>query len=209
MRMLEKKTTEFLDALSSAEPVPGGGGASAAVGACASALGMMVAHLTMGKKKYAEYEEEIKEALKKLEELRDRLVALTDADAEAFEPLSKAYGLPKETKEQQKEKEQILEAALYEASIVPVQIMETILDAMAYLETLSEKGSRIVISDVGAGILFAEAALEGASLNIFINTKLMKDRERAEELGRKAEEMIRRGRELKDVIFSAVLKEIK
>ena len=209
MRMLEKKTTEFLDALSSAEPVPGGGGASAAVGACACALGMMVANLTVGKKKYAEYEEEIKEALKKLEELRDRLVILTDADAEAFEPLSKAYGLPKETKEQQEEKERVLEAALYEASVVPMEIMETILEAMSYLEALSEKGSRIVISDFGAGILFAEAALEGASLNIFINTKLMKNRERAEELGRKAEEMIQRGRELKDVIYNTVLKEVK
>ncbi len=209
MRMLEKKTTEFLDALSSAEPVPGGGGASAAVGACACALGMMVANLTVGKKKYAEYEEEIKEALKKLEELRDRLVILTDADAEAFEPLSRAYGLPKETKEQQEEKERVLEAALYEASVVPMEIMETILEAMSYLEALSEKGSRIVISDVGAGILFAEAALEGASLNIFINTKLMKNRERAEELGRKAEEMIQRGRELKDVIYNTVLKEVK
>lgn len=209
MRMLEKKTTEFLDALSSAEPVPGGGGASAAVGACACALGMMVANLTVGKKKYAEYEEEIKEALKKLEELRDRLVILTDADAEAFEPLSRAYGLPKETKEQQEEKERVLEAALYEASVVPMEIMETILEAMSYLEALSEKGSRIVISDVGAGILFAEAALEGASLNIFINTKLMKNRERAEELGRKAEEMIQRGREFKDVIYNTVLKEVK
>ena len=190
-------------------PRPGGGGASAAVGACACALGMMVANLTVGKKKYAEYEEEIKEALKKLEELRDRLVILTDADAEAFEPLSKAYGLPKETKEQQEEKERVLEAALYEASVVPMEIMETILEAMSYLEALSEKGSRIVISDVGAGILFAEAALEGASLNIFINTKLMKNRERAEELGRKAEEMIQRGRELKDVIYNTVLKEVK
>ena len=170
---------------------------------------MMVANLTVGKKKYAEYEEEIKEALKKLEELRDRLVILTDADAEAFEPLSKAYGLPKETKEQQEEKERVLEAALYEASVVPMEIMETILEAMSYLEALSEKGSRIVISDVGAGILFAEAALEGASLNIFINTKLMKNRERAEELGRKAEEMIQRGRELKDVIYNTVLKEVK
>ena len=209
MRMLEKKTTEFLDALSSAEPVPGGGGASAAVGACACALGMLVANLTVGKKKYAEYEEEIKEALKKLEELRDRLVILTDADAEAFEPLSKAYGLPKETKEQQEEKERVLEAALYEASVVPMEIMETILEAMSYLEALSEKGSRIVISDVGAGILFAEAALEGASLNIFINTKLMKNHERAQELNQKAEEMIQRGRELKDVIYNTVLKEVK
>lgn len=209
MRMLEKKTTDFLEALSSGEPVPGGGGASAAVGACACALGMMVANLTVGKKRYAEYEEEIKEALKKLEMLRDRLVVLTDADAEAFEPLSRAYSLPKETEEQKAEKGRVLEMALYEASIVPLQIMETILEAMSYLEILGEKGSRIVLSDVGAGVLFAEAALEGASLNVFINAKLMKERERAEELARKSEEMIQQGRELKNVIYTAVLKEIK
>lgn len=209
MRMLEKKATEFLEALSSGEPVPGGGGASAAVGACACALGMMVANLTVGKKRYAEYEKEIKEALKKLEMLRDRLVVLTDADAEAFEPLSRAYSLPKETEEQKAEKERVLEAALYEASIVPLQIMETILEAMSYLEILGEKGSRIVLSDVGAGALFAEAALEGASLNVFINARLMKEQERAEELARKAEEMIRRGQELKNAVYTAVLKEIK
>ena len=98
--MLEKKTTEFLEVLSSAEPVPGGGGASAAVGAFASALGMMVANLTVGKKKYADVEEEIIDIRGQLEVLREELVTLTDKDAEAFEPLSRAYGLPKETQEQ-------------------------------------------------------------------------------------------------------------
>ena len=96
----------------------------------------MVANLTVGKKKYADVEEEIKEAREQLEKLRDELVALTDRDAEAFEPLSKAYGLPKETQEQKEEKERILEQALYEASIVPMDIMETVLKVMHLLKVM-------------------------------------------------------------------------
>lgn len=207
--MLEKKTTEFLEELSSARPVPGGGGASAAVGAFASALGMMVANLTVGKKRYADVEEEVKEIRSQLEQLRDELVNLTDKDAEAFEPLSRAYGLPKETEEQKEKKERVLEQALYEASIVPMDIMETILKVMRLLKVMGEKGSKIAISDVGVGILFAQAALEGASLNVFINTNLMKNLERAEELNCKADAMIREGRELKDEIYAGVLAKIR
>lgn len=207
--MLEKQTTEFLEDLSSSRPVPGGGGASATVGAFASALGMMVANLTVGKKKYADVEEEIKEAREQLEKLRDELVALTDRDAEAFEPLSKAYGLPKETQEQKEEKERILEQALYEASIVPMDIMETVLKVMHFLKVMGEKGSKIAVSDVGVGILFAQAALEGASLNVFINTNLMKNRERAEELNQKTDAMIQEGRELKETIYAGVLAKIR
>lgn len=207
--MLEKQTTEFLEDLSSSRPVPGGGGASATVGAFASALGMMVANLTVGKKKYADVEEEIKEAREQLEKLRDELVALTDRDAEAFEPLSKAYGLPKETQEQKEEKERILEQALYEASIVPMDIMETVLKVMHFLKVMGEKGSKIAVSDVGVGILFAQAALEGASLNVFINTNLMKNCERAEELNQKTDAMIQEGRELKETIYAGVLAKIR
>ena len=207
--MLEKQTTEFLEDLSSSRPVPGGGGASATVGAFASALGMMVVNLTVGKKKYADVEEEIKEAREQLEKLRDELVALTDRDAEAFEPLSKAYGLPKETQEQKEEKERILEQALYEASIVPMDIMETVLKVMHLLKVMGEKGSKIAVSDVGVGILFAQAALEGASLNVFINTNLMKNRERAEELNQKTDAMIQEGRELKETIYAGVLAKIR
>ena len=207
--MLEKKTTEFLEALSSKEPVPGGGGASAAVGAFAGALGMMVANLTIGKKRYADVEVEIKASLIKLKGLQEELVRLTDADAKAFEPLSKAYGLPRETKEQQEKKEAVMEEALYEASVVPMEIMETIRKVMEELEVLGEKGSRIAISDVGVGILFAQAALEGASLNIFINTKLMKNRERAKEMNSKAEAMIQEGSRQKEKIYQNVLEKIR
>lgn len=207
--MLEKKTTEFLEVLSSSSPIPGGGGASAAVGAFASALGMMVANLTVGKKKYADVEEEIKEIRDQLKEQLDSLIKLTDKDAEAFEPLSKAYGLPKETEEQKAEKERVMEEALYEASVVPVEIMETIFKVMSLLEPLGEKGSRIAVSDVGVGILFAQAALEGASLNVFINTKLMKDRERAEELNKYTEKLIQKGRERQQRIYQSVLEKIK
>lgn len=209
MMMLEMKTTEFLEELSSKAPVPGGGGASAAVGAFGAALGMMVANLTVGKKKYAAVEEEILAALEKLGKLRDRLVALTDRDAQAFEPLSRAYGLPKNTEEEKAAREKVMESALYDASVAPLEIMETVLASMDLLEVLGEKGSRLALSDVGVGILFAQAALEGASLNVFINTRLMKDRGRAEELNGRADRMIAEGRGKKERIYSQVLQSVK
>lgn len=207
--MLEQKTTDFLESLSSSQPVPGGGGACAAVGAFSSALGMMVANLTVGKKKYASVEEEIIEVRTKLERVRDQLAALTDRDAQAFAPLAKAYSLPKETKEQQEEKERVMEAALYEASIVPLEIMKTVFQAAELLEVLGEKGSRLALSDVGVGILFARAALEGASLNIYINTKMMKNRERAERLNQEADCLIDRMGWLQEKVYRGVLANIR
>lgn len=207
--MLEQKTTDFLEILSSAAPVPGGGGASAAVGAFSSALGMMVANLTIGKKKYADVEEEVVEVKEQLLALQKELVELTDKDAEAFEPLSKAYGLPKDTPEQKEEKERVMEKALYEASIVPLQIMKTVAKVMELLETLGEKGSKIAISDVGVAILFARAALEGASLNIYINTRLMKDREQAERLNKESDDMIEEARRMQEKIYAGVLGKIR
>ena len=209
MMMLEMKTTEFLEELSSKAPVPGGGGASAAVGAFGAALGMMVANLTVGKKKYAAVEEEILAALEELGKLRDRLVALTDRDAQAFEPLSRAYGLPKNTEEEKAAREKVMESALYDASVAPLEVMGSVLASMDLLEVLGEKGSRLALSDVGVGILFAQAALEGASLNVFINTRLMKDRGRAEELNGRADRMIAEGREKKERIYSQVLQSVK
>ena len=102
-----------------------------------------------------------------------------------------------------------MEEALYEASVVPMEIMETIRKVMEELEVLGEKGSRIAVSDVGVGILFAQAALEGASLNIFINTKLMKNRERAKEMNSKAEAMIQEGSRQKEKIYQDVLEKIR
>lgn len=205
MKMLEKPATQFLSELSSNAPVPGGGGASAAVGAFAAALGMMVTNLTIGKKKYADYEEEVKAVRDRLEGLRDQLIDLVDGDAVAFEPLSKAYSIPKDDPE----RDIIMENALYEASVVPMSIMETVLAAAKELEVLVEKGSKLAVSDVGVGILFAQAAIEGASLNVYINTKSMKDRERAAALDAKADAIIAEGAALKARIYDGVLAAIK
>ena len=205
MKMLEKPATQFLSELSSNAPVPGGGGASAAVGAFAAALGMMVTNLTIGKKKYADYEEEVKAVRDRLEGLRDQLIDLVDGDAVAFEPLSKAYSIPKDDPE----RDTIMENALYEASVVPMSIMETVLAAAKELEVLVEKGSKLAVSDVGVGILFGQAAIEGASLNVYINTKSMKDRERAAALDAKADAIIAEGAALKARIYDGVLAAIK
>ena len=205
MKMLEKPATQFLSELSSNAPVPGGGGASAAVGAFAAALGMMVTNLTIGKKKYADYEEEVKAVRDRLEGLRDQLIDLVDGDAVAFEPLSTAYSIPKDDPE----RDTIMENALYEASVVPMSIMETVLAAAKELEVLVEKGSKLAVSDVGVGILFAQAAIEGASLYVYINTKSMKDRERAAALDAKADAIIAEGAALKARIYDGVLAAIK
>ena len=207
--LLEQKTTDFLEQLSSSAPIPGGGGASAAVGAFASALGLMVTNLTVGKKKYADVEEEILEIREKLEQKKQDLVRMVDEDAEAFEPLAKAYRMPKETEEEQAEKEKVMEAALKNAAEVPLCIMKTIVDTMEMIQVLGEKGSRLAVSDAGVAILFAQAALEGASLNIFINTKMMKDQEEAERLNYLADQLIATGKELKETTYDAVLKGIR
>lgn len=207
--MLEKKTTQFLEELASSAPVPGGGGACAAVGAFSCALGMMVANLTIGKKKYAAVEEEIKETKNNLDSLMKELIKLTDDDAAVFEPLSKAYGLPKDTPQQQEYKEKVLEDVLYKASKVPLNIMETVLKAMKLLDVVGEKGSTLVISDVGVAIIFAQAAIEGASLNIFINTKLMKDEAHKKELDSRADAIIEEGRTLKEKVSGVVMQKIR
>lgn len=205
MKMLEQSAVDFIGALSSNAPVPGGGGASATVGALAAALGMMVTNLTIGKKKYADYEEELIRCRSELEGLRDRLITLTDKDAEAFEPLSRAYSLPKDAPDY----ERIMEEALLTASLAPLEIMDTALECAHVLEVLVEKGSRLAISDVGVGIYFAQAAIEGASLNVYINTKMMKERTRAEALNDRADAIIREGAALKEKISAATLAAIR
>ena len=199
--MLEKKATEFLEDLSSSAPFPGGGGAAAVTGALAASLGLMVANLTVGKKKYAAVEEEILEMKDRLTVLRDRLVVLTDEDAIAFEPLANAYRLPKETEEQRLEKERIMETALYEACKVPMEIMETTLNVMKCLSVIGEKGTIMAVSDAVGGIVIAQAALESAALNIYINTKSMKNRELAKELNTRAELLISEGNTRKFFLY--------
>ena len=200
---------EFLEVLASKAPVPGGGGASALVGAIGTALGNMVGSLTVGKKKYADVEEEMYELKGKADALQKELLHLIERDAEVFEPLSKAYGMPRNTEEEKAEKARVMEIVLKDACSVPMEIMERCCEAIDLIEVFAEKGSTLAISDAGVGATFCKAALEGASLNVFINTKSMKNREYAEELNAKCDAMLEKYTKIADEVFNSVLGRLK
>ena len=182
--------TQFIEDLASAAPTPGGGGASAYVGALASALASMVGNLTVGKKTYAEVEADVYIALEKLAIYRERLLELVSEDAHAFEPLAKAYKMPKTTPEEQVAKESALQEALFYACDVPFSIMETIKEVVDVTEFLAQNGSRMALSDAGVAVAFARGAIQGASLNIFINAASMSDEVQAQQYRRKTEALL-------------------
>ena len=186
MKMMEQSCNRFLEELASKAAVPGGGGASALVGAVGIALGNMVGCLTAGKKKYAAVEADILALNEKAAALRARLEQLVAADAEAFAPLAKAYSIPKEDPA----RGEIMARALEAAAAVPLEIMECCGQAIELLEEYEAKGSVLAVSDAGCGAVFCRAALEGAGLNVSVNTRLMADRDKAAALDAKASALL-------------------
>ena len=205
MKMIDKTVCVFTEELTSPAPVPGGGGASALVGAIGVSLGDMVGELTVGKKKYADVEEDIKSLMARAQDLRARLLALIDGDAEAFAPLAKAYGIPKDDPS----RDEVMEGALKVACGVPMDILRACAEALNLIEEFAAKGSRLAISDAGCGAVLCKAAMQAASLNIFINTKAMKDRACAETLEKEAKALLEKYTAKGDEIFSAVIEKIK
>ncbi|MCI8646568.1 MAG: cyclodeaminase/cyclohydrolase family protein [Firmicutes bacterium] len=190
MSYIKESCEDFVRVLASSEPTPGGGGASALVGALGAALGNMVGSLTTGKKKYREVEEEIQSLMAEAAELQKELLDLVQKDAESFAPLAAAYKMPKETKEEQAAKVRVMEAALRQACSVPFEIMEKCARGIDLCGEFAEKGSVMAVSDAGAGANLCWAALQSASLNIYINTKAMADREYAEQENARADRML-------------------
>lgn len=192
MQQLQQNETvaAFSEALASGAPTPGGGGACALAGALGAALGSMVCALTSGKRRYADVEEDIQRIASRMEALRQRLLALIDADAEAFLPLSRAYGMPRGTQQERAARDTVMEAALVRAAQPPLDIMEVCAEAVALHAELGEKGSALAISDVGVGAALSRAALQGASLNVFTNTRLLRDRQRAAALDARAQALL-------------------
>ena len=168
----------------------------------------MVSNLTIGKKKYADVEEEVQDLLGKLQALQNEFLDLADQDAKVFAPLAAAYSLPASTEEEKQEKARIMEENLLAASLVPLQMMEKAAETIELLEFLGEKGSRMAVSDVGVAVQFARTALTGAVMNVYINTKSMKNREKAEELNARAKKLIEEGTRQADEIYAKVLKQL-
>ena len=177
---------EFTHALGSATPAPGGGGAAALMGALGVALGDMVACFTMGKKKYADVDEDMRQLKEECVRLEDRLLSLIDGDAEAFTPLSKAYGMPNDTEEKKAEKARVMEKCLRDAAEVPLEVMRLAGRGVELLRIFADKGSVLMISDAGCGAACCRAALECGALNVHINTRSMKDRAYADRINEEA-----------------------
>ena len=209
MGFSDKSCSEFVEVLATKAPVPGGGGASAMVGALATALGNMVGSLTVGKKKYAAVEEEMRALKDRCDRLQKDFLHLVERDAEVFEPLARAYSMPKNTEEEKAEKARVMEIVLRDACSVPMEIMEKCCEAIDIIAVFAEKGSVIAISDAGVGAAFAKAALKGASLNVYINTKSMVDRALAAELNAKCDRMLEEYSGKADAIFDSVLGRLK
>ena len=200
---------DFINELASKAPTPGGGGASAYCGALATALASRVGNLTVGKKTYAAVEDEVKEALAQLEEQRNKFVELIDKDAQAFEPLSRAYRLPRATSEELAHKNKVMQQALVGATEVPLEIMEICAQVITTSKFLAHNGSRLALSDVGVAVLFAKAALKGASLNVYANASSMANEAQARSYIQQADCLIEEYGALADELYEYVIKEIR
>ena len=160
---------EFTAVLASVAPTPGGGGAAALTAAIGTALGGMVASLTTGKKTYAAVENEIQHLLATTNTLQENLLDQVAADAEGFLPLRRAYGIPKDDPA----RESVMQRAAETACAAPLRIMELCADTLDAAGRLADIGSRLAVSDAGCAAAILKGALEAASLNVLVNTKVM------------------------------------
>lgn len=188
-KLVNMEIAEYVAALGSKSPVPGGGGTAALVGALSISLGKMVGSLTVGKKKYATVRDEMLSGMAEAERLSSELLRLVDADAEAFEPLSRAYSLPKETEEEKAHKAAVMEECLRNAANVPFAILETLSKVTPLLSFFAANGSVLALSDAGCGAALAAGAAKSALLNVLINTKSMTDRAYSEDLSFRAQKL--------------------
>ncbi|MBQ9721864.1 MAG: cyclodeaminase/cyclohydrolase family protein [Oscillospiraceae bacterium] len=204
MDLLNSTVTGFTEQLASPAAVPGGGGASALAAAIGIALGDMVGELTAGKKKYADVEEEIRELMAKAQELRVKLLNCIEKDAAAFEPLSRAYGIPKDDPT----RDAVMEQCLRDAAAAPLEILELCGACIELLEEFGKKGSKLVLSDAATGAMLCHGAMYGAAINVKVNTALMKDRTYAEEINRRVDGKMTGYLPVAEGIYTKIIREI-
>jgi formiminotetrahydrofolate cyclodeaminase len=206
--LTSKTLTEFLDALASSAPAPGGGSVSALSGALGAALVSMVCNLTLGKKKYADVQDDIAALVEKSEALRHELADLLEADVKAYTGVSQAYKLPKDTPDEQATRSEAIQEALKKATVVPMQIAEACVKVLDLCTPAAEKGNVYAVSDAGVAALMAEAALRSAALNVMININAIKDQEFARKMGDELVALLDGKPALKDQIYDLVVEKL-
>jgi len=205
LKLIDKSCQEFIDVLSSKSAVPGGGGAAALVGSIGTALAGMVCNLTTGKKKYAQFEEDVQRILKEAYRIQAELAQMVDEDAENFLPLSKAYGMPANTEDEKAVKEKVMQEALKKACEVPVKIIRKCFEAIKLHEELVEKCSKLAISDVGVGVQCLRAAITSGRLNVIININMINDKEYVSSVKEETDRLTQEGIRIADKVYERVL----
>ena len=206
MKLAELKTSEFVDLLASDAPAPGGGSAAALEGALGAALTAMVCGLTVGKKKYAEFQELAEEAQKKATDLKARFVDVMDRDTEAFNVVSAAFGMPKATDEEKAARSAAIQEGLKGCTKTPFEMMELAAETLELTASILGKSNDSAASDLGVSALSLRAAIQGAWLNVLINIGSLKNKELAEDYRAKGEALLAKALPLADQIYDAVVK---
>ena len=196
---------EYVKELGSKAPVPGGGGASAVAGALSAALACMVCNLTVGKKSYVTVEDDVKKILADMNEHMESFIRLSDKDAEVFYPLSQAYGFKPQNDEEKKMHEENMEKLLFNAAMVPLDIMKEAYSMLGAIDFLAKKGSKLAVSDAGVAVSMLRSAVCGAMMNVVINVKYIKDRIKAQNILDEASELLENTMNKADIIYREVL----
>ncbi|NBU59847.1 MAG: methenyltetrahydrofolate cyclohydrolase [Betaproteobacteria bacterium] len=204
MTMQQLPVEQFLDQLASSQPTPGGGSAAAVMGAMGAALVSMVANLTVGKKKYAEVEPQVKEVLAESEKLRAQLTAALQEDVAAFDTVMAAYGLPKDSDEQKAARSAAIQSALKEATEAPLHCARLAHQVLPLTLRIAEIGNVNIISDAGVAVLAAQAALRSAVLNVFVNAAAIEDKAFAQPRMDEAERLMAEGAAMDAKVFGLV-----
>ncbi|WP_101772428.1 cyclodeaminase/cyclohydrolase family protein [Peptostreptococcus faecalis] len=200
--------SEFSNDLGAKKTMPGGGSAAAYVATLANSLASMVANFTVGKKKYAQFDDDIKEILEKAENLNDKVIDLVDEDIRQFLPLADAYKMPSTTENEKKEKELELQRCLKNAAKVPMDLLKICNEILYLHEELLEKGSKMLISDVGVGVQFLRASALSAKLNILINLNSINDEDFKNKYKVEMDSLVESVVNKCDFIYEEVLKQL-
>lgn len=200
-KLIDKSVLQFIDSVASKEPAPGGGSVAALSGAIGAALSNMVSNLTVGKKFYNEYSDDIKASIAKqyeaVEELKAELVQLIDEDTEAYNQVMAAFKLPKDTDEDKAKRTQAIQKSYNLALQVPLRTARQSLEVLKLQSELIEYGNPNAITDIGVSVLLCNAAVEGAILNVKINLSSIKDESIVNEVNKECQNILEKSNQLK------------
>jgi len=206
--LVDKTVSQFLDELASNSPAPGGGSVAALAGTAGVALASMVCNLTIGKKKYAEVQDEMKAVLEQTELLRKELTQLIDKDTEAFNSVMAAFGLPKGTEQEQAGRSAAIQEATKAATLVPLSVMRTCEKALLHARTVAQKGNRNSASDAGVAALMLQAGCAGAALNVRINLGGLNDTTFVQKIAQQSNEIAQNVERLTREVLAEVEKSL-